>query len=183
MLKLCVAVRMSSAFAGFAVGLQAVTGLPQQTTHRHRAHRMLLPLQFFGQLPRALTGPTQSGLRIPRRASSIRPTPAGINSKPGLFFSSLLSPSAGSSHAPDFTRRRWLKQFSHAGPNGIGSDSCGCCHGADSPASQGRCLDRSPSPACALVKFPAKRLRACHESRQLRWHPACRHTSQNRLTA
>ena len=62
--KLGVTIGMRLSLACLAVGLQTVTGFPQQLPHSGRPYRMPLSCQFLGQTSRTLAGPTQWRLRI-----------------------------------------------------------------------------------------------------------------------
>src|SRR4051794_26733613 len=67
MLKLGVAIGMIVAFLGLAVGLQAISLIPEQCRDGLVTHGMPLAAQFLGQFPRALGSPTQGRLRLPPR--------------------------------------------------------------------------------------------------------------------
>ncbi len=152
-LELIVPVRVRRAFAGFAVGLQAVAVLLQQQCDGAIRNRVVPFRQFLGQFGRALAGPAQrrhgiatrggfdqsfQGLQQPRIRFSQRPAPASR------------APNTRSSHR---TGLRWLLQVLDSCHDRGTREAGGSRHQRNAAPANLLGLNRRPLPAPALVQF------------------------------
>jgi hypothetical protein len=150
-LELDVTIWMRYALACLPVGLQTITGSPQQACYRRRTDVVSLAAQLIGQLTNALAGPTQRRFRI--AASGRLDQKLERFHQRGLLFSPRFPTSAQAANATLRQRIGRSSKIADSHPNGVPRHSRCPGDGAHATTPQRHRFDSRPPSASSLVEF------------------------------